>query len=247
VVRELSADQLTVLRTGKEKHIVHKVASRAGAQGTIRTFPEAFLASSVIVCEGASEVGLLRGLDQFRASRGKISMGAIGVALVDAGGVTNLYTRANAFSGLGYRVTVLRDDDQEPNKRLEGDFIKLKGPIFKWRTGRCLEEELFNSMPDKAVTKLLDFAIELHGESLIDDHIKSKSGGKSTLNSCKGKTTEELRKVLSSASVTKSASWFKSVGAMEHIGRSIVAPSLAESDAGFRTIVKDVFGWIKNG
>lgn len=34
-------------------------------QSTVRADPEAFLARSVIVCEGASEVGLIRGLDHY--------------------------------------------------------------------------------------------------------------------------------------------------------------------------------------
>ncbi len=67
VVRELSADQLTVLRQRKDGHGLMNVGSKDDIQGTVRAFPESFLASSVIVCEGASEVGLLRGVDQFPA------------------------------------------------------------------------------------------------------------------------------------------------------------------------------------
>ena len=54
-------------------------------QSTIRVNPEAFLAPAVIVCEGASEVGLLRGVDQYRVKQGHSSLAAHGVALVDAG------------------------------------------------------------------------------------------------------------------------------------------------------------------
>src|SRR5947208_16326079 len=36
----------------------------------------AFLAPSVLACEGASEVGLMRGLDQFRTAEGKESISA---------------------------------------------------------------------------------------------------------------------------------------------------------------------------
>jgi putative ATP-dependent endonuclease of the OLD family len=247
VVRELSADQLTVLGKEKEKHVVRLVSSRAGAQGATRSFPEAFLASSVIVCEGASEVGLLRGLDQFRVTKGAISMAALGVALVDAQGVGNLYKRANAFSGLGYRTTVLRDDDEQPSKMLEGDFIKLRGPIFRWRDGRCLEDELLGSIPDAAVSQLVDLAVELHGQSLVNDHIVSISNGESNREMCQAKITPEVRGWLLAAATTKSNSWFKTVGAMERVGREIVGPALSSCDAGFGEIVKDVFGWIRNG
>ena len=45
-------------------------------QSTIRLYPDAFLAPLVLVCEGASEVGLMRGLDQYRSSRAAIDLGA---------------------------------------------------------------------------------------------------------------------------------------------------------------------------
>ena len=55
-------------------------------QGTLRVHPEAFLAPSVLICEGATEVGFVRGLDQHCQNHGKPSLHAIGVALVDCDG-----------------------------------------------------------------------------------------------------------------------------------------------------------------
>jgi putative ATP-dependent endonuclease of the OLD family len=83
------------------------------------------------VCEGASEVGVVRGLDQFRTADGAIPMVASGVSLVDANGCDNLLRRANAFRSLGYRTNILRDDDAQPSKILESLFIKKCGPIFQ--------------------------------------------------------------------------------------------------------------------
>jgi putative ATP-dependent endonuclease of OLD family len=247
IVRELSADQLTVLRQRKDNHTVQMVGAKAEIQGTLRAFPEAFLASSIIVCEGASEVGLLRGLDQFRASKGQTSMAAIGVSLVDANGCDNLYKRANAFRSLGYRTTVLRDDDKQPNKIIEGFFVKAAGPIFKWRSGLAVEDELFACLPDTAVMMLLEQAIELHGDVLVDEHIKSASSGKFNLAACREKVTPVIRTLLTKACATKSAPWFKSLSTMESIGRDIVGPALAESEVGFSAIVESVFGWIDDG
>jgi putative ATP-dependent endonuclease of OLD family len=247
VIRELSADQLAVLRQRKDDHGVTNVGSKDDVQGTVRTFPESFLASSVIVCEGASEVGLLRGVDQFRASTGKISMAAIGASLVDANGCDNLYRRANAFRTLGYRTTVLRDDDKQPSPVVEGVFTKISGPIFKWRAGRALEEELFTSLPQTAALKLLEYAIELRGETLVEEHIKSASSGMIALADCKAKMTADVRGHLAKACATKATPWFKSVSGMEHCGREIVGPALATSEEGFRTIVESVFRWIENG
>ena len=61
-VRELSGSQLYVVRCVDGEHKVRHVGTADEVQGTIRLFPEALLAPSVLVCEGASEVGLVRGL-----------------------------------------------------------------------------------------------------------------------------------------------------------------------------------------
>jgi hypothetical protein len=69
-LRELSGNQLFVMRQVGTMHEAREVGAGDGVQGTIRLFPEAFLATSVAVCEGASEVGMVRGVDQFRVMGG---------------------------------------------------------------------------------------------------------------------------------------------------------------------------------
>jgi hypothetical protein len=173
-------------------------------------------------------------------------MTAIGASLVDANGCDNLSKRANAFRNLGYRTTVVRDDDKQPSGMMESIFVKMHGPIFKWRAGRALEDELFISLSSAAVLELLEYAIELHGEVLVEEHIKSTSSGKVGLAACKENVTPDIRSHLAKACATKSTPWFKSVSAMEHCGREIVGPTLQASEEGFQTIVESIFGWIEN-
>ena len=59
------------MRKGASGHLVTQVGVANDMQGTIRKYPEAFLASSVIVCEGASEVGFMRGLSRYLIANGK--------------------------------------------------------------------------------------------------------------------------------------------------------------------------------
>src|SRR6266404_6708676 len=50
-LRELSGSQLFVMRQVGTKHEARNVGIEDDIQGTIRAFPDAFLASSVVVCE----------------------------------------------------------------------------------------------------------------------------------------------------------------------------------------------------
>jgi len=211
-LRELSGDQLFVMRKTAEKHDVLIVGTDDDIQSTIRLYPDAFLAASVIVCEGATEVGLLRGMDQHRAANGGVSIAACGVALIDCGGgdADRPFKRATTFDSLGYRVAVLRDDDKKPTAETEALFEILGGTIFSWRDRRALEDELFCSLSDDAIEKMLAMAIDLHGEATVDDHIKTVSNGAHSLDQIQTDMvteylTEDERAMLGKAARTKRA------------------------------------------
>lgn len=249
-LRELSGSQLFVVRSAAEKHEARNVGTTDDIQSTIRLYPDAFLASSVIVCEGASEVGLLRGLDQYRSITGHDSISGQGVSLVDCGGgdADAPFRRAAAFDSLGYRIAVVRDDDKKPSEAAEAAFREGSGKVVAWRDGRALEDELFLSMTEDGVDRLIDRAIELHGEELINEHIRSASQNARDLNIIRAEAlidgiTPESRAILGKASRTRKGGWFKSVTWMEEVARDIVGPDLENADAGFRALIEDIFAW----
>ena len=242
-IRELSGSQLFVVRKDSGTHTVNAAGIQNDVQGTIRSFPEAFLAPSVLVCEGATEVGLIRGIDIHATALGHMSLHAHGVSLVDASGVTKLYMRAEPFRALGYRVAVLRDDDEQPDPNVEANFSGGGGSLFKWRAGRALEDELFQCLPDHAVLALLTKAEGFLGSELIDSQIRSVSGGTLSLAACKAAVTPQSRSAMASAAKTKQNPWFKSVSKAEEIGRDIVASNLNQCEAGFLAVINDIWKW----
>lgn len=249
-LRELSGNQLFVLRRCRDKHEARMVGTSDDIQSTIRLYPEAFLARSVIVCEGASEIGLLRGLDLHRIEQGGISLAAQGAAKVDSGGgePDRLYARAKAFLSLGYRVMVVRDDDQKPTPAIEQAFLQRGGAVVAYRAGRTLEDELFGSLTLMACQHLIKYAQELHGD-LIGEHLRTVSNNNLTFQAIQDeiRDTQMLsassRALLGKAARIRKAGWFKSISWMEDVAKTIVAPDLLQCDPGFRTLVNQVFEW----
>lgn len=184
-VRELSGNQLFVVRGRDGQHSATCIGTDNDVQGTIRVHPDALLAPSILVCEGATEVGFMRGIDQHRVSAGKIALAASGVAIVDGGG-TNAFRRANAFLSLGYRTAVLRDSDVSINAAADKRFLEGGGTIFPWSPGRSIEDELFECLPDTGIDGLLEKAIEFKEETLIKDHITSASNNSVSLADIQG-------------------------------------------------------------
>ncbi|MDZ4084211.1 MAG: AAA family ATPase [Bdellovibrionales bacterium] len=242
-LRELSGDQVFVVRQSESGHEIDKVGTGDDAQGAIRLYPEAFLASSVLVCEGATEVGFIRGIDQYFTSQGSISFSARGSSLVDGKGSEAL-KRASSFRALGFRTALLRDDDVAVDAAAEKKFIAEGGSIFKWRAGNNLEDELFSSLDSSAVKALVQFVIDESGLSLVDSQIGAASRGSLTAAAIFNDLNPSARETLATASSFKNG-WFKSVGFAEQIAVGIVAPGLASSDAEFQKRIREIFAWLQ--
>lgn len=140
-LKELSGNQLFVVRQRQGVHTAICAGVDDGIQGSLRRVPEAFLSKSVIVCEGASEVGFARGMDQWWVHCGAISFQAHGGSYVDAGGGSpdQCFVRGEAFLKLGYRVLVFIDADKPIlNIGLVERFIAAGGQYITWRPGLAL-------------------------------------------------------------------------------------------------------------
>lgn len=245
-IRELSGDALFVLRkTTTGDHACIGVGSAAEVQGTVRVFPEALLARAIVVCEGASEVGLLRGLDHYEHDQGRPTLMASGVVPVDGGGDSKVVGRASALQSLGFHTSILRDNDQGAPAG-EGDYITAGGRVFCWQPTRALEDELFAELPEAAVHRLVEMAVDKVGEPTADDHIKSASNGALDLTACRGPLAAVHRTTLGRAAKSKRGTWFKTVSDMEAVGREVVGPALADSGASLRLAVEDLRAWARN-
>ena len=251
-VRELAAGQLHVLRRYGDQHYSLAVGTAGDVQGTIRRFPDALLATTVFVCEGASEVGLMRGFDQWRVTNGRPPIAAHGCALVDGGG-SELFSRALAFQALGYRVATLRDSDVHPTPELEKKFADAGGQTYRWRNGRALEDEIFETAGPRTVAKLLEFAATEKEEVLINEHIKTASGNTKDLPAIRAECAvgvhPSTRTLLGAASRFKGQKgWFKSIGMMEQATRELIAPDLPQAiDPAIGQFMDQIFTWIANG
>ncbi len=253
-LKEFSGDQLFIVRKTATGQAVTKVGVADDMQGTIRKFPEAFLAPSVLVCEGASEVGLVRGFNRYVTDKGKAGVEARGVALVDGGGSSpaELIKRADVFLRLGYRAAIFMDSDVPVDAAAEAAFVTAGGAVIRWQDGFALEDALFHELPDEAVEALINRAIELHEEGMIDANITSKSGGRVKLTHVQaekaaGAYKAETRTLLGQSARKKAGGWFKSVGYMEDVTFDIVLPCHSKWGAGFGDTIKALWKWIDSG
>jgi putative ATP-dependent endonuclease of the OLD family len=237
----LTTHSPTVLRefTVNELYIVH---SKAGvvqvmpayceglvaheAQGRIRSSAEAFLAKKVVVCEGATEVGFVRGFDDHQVGLKKDPLSYHGVALLNAGGASKIKSLAEAFKLLSYDVCVVADGDAEKQfspaheAELEAKLI----PVHVWADKLSLEERAFKDMPWDIVISCMKLALGNPSFSAYDN-VRSKYKKDLNKDVDTWEDSAELRTAIGQAA--KACDWFKDI-ARGNLWFQAVSPAFAD-------------------
>ncbi len=242
VVRELSAAQIwRAADDGSGQVIMTRTDGSVDSQKTFRACAEAFLAPQVVVCEGPTEIGLLRGMDMHRDESDLPTLAAHGAALADGNG-DSMIARACAFARLGYRTALLRDCDK-PFTTDQLEALTAAGVTqFHWDAGLSTEQALCLSLPDGEIEKLVRIAIEENSKDKVNNHLRVQSAtlDSDAFNTLIGFGTAE-RKHLGAAA--KKGGWFKNVTLGERVGREILAPALDRCTGTVPVIIGDLRAW----
>ncbi len=213
VLRELAVDDLYIVhsRDGKTDVIAANKPSIADSiQGKVRLGAEAFLAPKVAVCEGATEAGFLRGLDDYWVSRSKSSLAYQGVAVFDANGASKIKEIAEDLQALSYGVGVLADSD-EPNQFSEADAESLRAKgisVTLWDGSTCLEQRVFTDLPWLGVVASFELACSIQGDrDRLLDQVETQYGQGFDRNFSAWTDDNRLREALGKAA--KVSGWFK--------------------------------------
>jgi putative ATP-dependent endonuclease of OLD family len=260
VLQELSVGELNVVRRDRKTGIVticpaNKPYKDFDVQTQPRANPQAYLAPAILVCEGKTEVGLVRGLDDFWVTKGLLPFSTAGVVAVSGGGVDKAPVVAGYFRWLGYRVSLLLDSDCEPE---DGGILKeLKSAgvtIFRWASGHATEDHLFRDLPTNAVAALIRAAatIQESDQSFLDQlHQRYRKKRFATVDDVQKLADDpELRVAmgeLTKARQKKKAGergWFKDISAAEWIGRRHVGPSIDELKGHFPETIAEIRAWV---
>ncbi|MCP3722587.1 AAA family ATPase [Paraburkholderia sp. CNPSo 3272] len=156
VLRELRFEEVSVCRRHRIDGILEVLSCNGAttavkdARRFVRDRGEAFMAKTILVCEGQTEVGLLKGV----SSTFPLDFQSLGVVFVDGGG-DSTFEVAQYFARLGYRTAVFTDSDKSPPPAVSDALGKHGVLHFEWGDGRCTEVELFGGLPQMQREELL--------------------------------------------------------------------------------------------
>ncbi|MHC1780434.1 MAG: ATP-dependent endonuclease [Bacteroidales bacterium] len=151
---ELSSKDLLIMTKGAIKLL--NISDEL--QGCVRNNPEAFFTKRIIVCEGATEVGICRTLNNIREEQKKLSFSCLGIGVVDGKG-DNMIKYASNFKSLGYDVCLFCDSDVESVNNKKQNLINLGIIVIDCDNGFSIEQQLFNDTTWNIVVSMLEYRI----------------------------------------------------------------------------------------
>jgi putative ATP-dependent endonuclease of the OLD family len=232
VIRELGASEIFRVLSAAGTTTVLSVADAASdldmAQRHLRRTPEAFLARRIIVGEGRTEQGFLRGMDTAWVERGNESFALCGAIAIDGEGIPNAPKFAEHLLDLGYAVFLLLDADEPAPRDIIARVQNKGGKVVEWPNQCSTEERILLDVTWDAVISLVRYAEEIVGSDSAKDSINSVCVKRSLnplgdLSLPKRHDNAEYRRAIGIAA--KKKEWFKSIERGERLA-SIVSGCL---------------------
>ena len=215
-------------------------------QAVARTAPEAFFAKRVVVCEGKSEVGFLRGFDSYFHSKGEKMFRSNGVEYIDAhgGDAPKDFEYWRFFNSIGIDVCILCDNDRKEDKKVHKAlyelYPELEGRLFRPNEGDCLESALIKGMSEDTFVLMLKMASWLEEN---EGHNQECSIISQFLEKAEKGVTESLREeVAERCSIKK---WFKDISKMEYLVKELIGKDFEENMHNYSPHFKRLLDWIR--
>jgi hypothetical protein len=232
VIRELDAPDIFAVQSTAGATSIKSVSTIGQdantAQRHLRATPEAFLARKIVIGEGRTEEGLLRGLDIWWSDRGYDSFAFQATVTVDGKGRDNAPAFAEHLCDLGFRVFLLLDSDEAPNADALRRALDKGATLAQWPDTCSTEERLFLDLPWHGVAAMINSAVEYAGQESVlavvnNALLAADLDSVPDLAFPPARNVPEFRRIL--GTTAKGKSWFKGITRGEKLA-AIVGPCL---------------------
>lgn len=240
-----NAGELSVYQLGVEDELNDNL------QGLIRGEPDSFLCKRIIVCEGKTEIGLLRAFDSYLYKVNKTRLAHYGVGTALGGGGDKFFKLAKLLKKCGYDTCIFMDSDISAEEEEKRKVEALGIPVFSWEEGFSVEEQIFHDYSIGIVETLIQIAVEEKGF----DHVAKK------LNDCFQQedkpyhidenyirlldtvTSDDLT-AIGTLAKDKKCEWFKRIDRGQRVGEVIFADFSELKDCVFKRTMQALENWV---
>ena len=220
--------------------------AKAVVQAQVRSNPEALLCKRIIVCEGKTEIGFIRALDNYLSREKKYRMAFRGIGTADGGG-SKIFRCAKLLHLCGYNICVLMDSDIEAEDPDKKDLGSSGISVFDWDKPNAFEEQIFLDASVEVAHDILKIAIEDRGIISVKDTLEN-NGVRCEHNNDEiaiPSMTPEVQKKIGSIAKKKHVEWYKRVDLGEMVG-NVVFDNWAKLPEETKTkkVVTELIRWV---
>lgn len=227
----------------------------ADVQRLVRRLPDSFLCKRVIVCEGKTEVGFLRALDNYLFETKGTRLAHFGVGVVFGDGGNNFFKLAKLMKTCGYDTSLLMDSDISEEESAKEEMSKMGISVFSWSQGNSIEEQIFEDVSLDCVEELIDAAINNKGKDSVLSGFKKYFPDESQqvwyeedgrIRVYEGISKEDRHKIGSIAKDNKKyGEWFKNITKGEHVGKRVLQElDTLDENCGLKTTIDELSEWV---
>jgi putative ATP-dependent endonuclease of the OLD family len=255
VITELSYDNLFLLKKGASELII----LNKDIQGCLRTNPEVFFSDKIIVCEGATEVGICRALNTYRIKKFENCATFLGVSFADSHN-SKIIQYCKELKRVGFGICLFCDSDVKNKNGINFKKRELKEvgiEIIDWQDDEYFELAIFLNLPADLVIEVLKLTAKLikeytepeKDEKIIKKDIckliKDKNNDFFPSDINEATLTKELREII--GEIANNNSWYKSVSKAEKLGDLIFNNYSLLVDNELKQNLDKLSDWIDNG
>ena len=260
VVCECTVDELCVVNNESGEYEFHPLNEineiKADVQGVIRGEPDAFLCKRIIVCEGKTEIGLLRAFDQRVYTKNGTRFSHYGVGVALGGGGNKFFSLARLLKACGYDCCILMDSDIASEESEKKEVEKLGIRVFSWEPGNAIEEQIFKDASIKCAEELIGLAVETRGLQSIKDQLDKEFESKEKKYQIEGETIKlgdindyekesVLKRIGTVAKGKKESTWFKRIDLGQEVGNIVFSSSdQIEEGSCFKNTIRNLYDWV---
>lgn len=210
-------------------------------QSLMRTNPFAFLSRRLIICEGKTEIGLLRGIDKWWQENGKRGIWSYGVVPMWGNGDDKSFTVAKYFQKLKYQVLWLGDSDVRSTNSKKDEIRNLGITVVDWADSLNFESRIFKDLPWDAVQELVKIAVEQYGDQSIVDQVKNHYARAQGVYN-QWTESSDIRIALGKASHQKG--WYKDISLGQMVGEAIAKKLSVISNSDLYKKIEMIRKWV---
>jgi putative ATP-dependent endonuclease of OLD family len=254
VLEELGAEGLYCVHYNGEKQESNAQLVQEKTQGSIRRIPEAFLSPKVIVCEGPTEMGLLRAFEKHEIIRNgdAYSFAYLKTVIVNGEGSSSAPERTYHLSLNKYTACLFIDSDELSKWKVKEEELRKEGvKVVRWDNEHNTEMQLCHDLPMDCFEDFFKLAVEINGN---EDSIVSCINNELPIHITniaqydkKNVHNEESFRISIGISACKKG-WFKTFEKAEALGDYLFHNSYDQiNETGFYKKFKSIQKWAIDG